>query len=107
MIEEKTSLFLSSENWWEELGESGLPNELKSTMRALVSATLHSRILPPATDDLIALAKKHLLGTIQIGNIDYRLVVFVPSGEDKEKRRQFFTLVRKWPGGQLRRLEEL
>ena len=82
-----------------------LPSKLVSLLRELVSATMHSYIAPAATSRLISLSKKHLIGGISLNEKCFDVMVHVP--DDTKHWRPFFVLVPKWPGGELKRLNEL
>lgn len=110
---EKYSLCLSGDvsHWHNDIGNqsdrSGWPGELVAMVRGLVSATTHHMITPAASPHLIGLAKVHLANPIALGEKVYSLAVYVPDQGEEERRRTFFVLIPSYPGGKIKRLEEL
>lgn len=97
---------LSRNNWWKELEQKDLPQDIVMLLRELIGSHMKSAILPEAKPRLIALAKDCLSKGIWIGDSEFfDVMVYMP--EDKVKYRSFFVLVPKWSGGELKRLAEL
>ncbi len=102
-------LVLSKENCFHELSSMGtkgqLPLEVVHLVQNLILQMIKNLISDTATSRDVALAKEYLSDGIQLGDRLYDVCVYVPN--DKKHGRSFFTLVRRWPNGELKRLEEV
>jgi hypothetical protein len=107
-------LNLTTANYWqqlEELATSGkMPRDLTDTLKSLVSSHIGNAIGPEAKYPVVRMAREHLKDGILLidsaGELLYDVVVFLPDKPDDDMRN-FFYLVRRWPGGQLHYLESL
>ncbi len=110
-----TLIRLTTTNYWQQLeglrATQGVPVTLVDCLKGLVASHLHATIGPEATSRLIEQAKHYLKDGIllsdSVGDWLYDVMVFVPNGEEKTATRSFFRLIRKWPGGQLKYLEDI
>jgi hypothetical protein len=109
----KSPLKLSSSGYWkqiDDLEKDGiLPWELGSLLKEIISSFFSRAIPAEATSHLVELAKQYLQGGIELSNsaMDcfYDVMVFVPNAE--KNLRSFFLLVRKYPEGRLKYLDEI
>ena len=106
-------LILTKLGYWQELKDLAkdglLPSELADTLISVIDAHINGFIAPQSSPHLVTLAKKHLLHGIELSDTAadyYDLMVYIPNKE-KTTRRSFFHLVRKWPKGRLRYLDEV
>lgn len=103
-----------TENFFTELQELGtagtLPLELSGLLRSMIANQKRCMVPETATPTRIRLAKQHLGNGVRIKTKEgfrwYNLVVFVPDPGSIE-RRSFFLLQPRYPGGTVKRLEEL
>ncbi|GEM_PF-5183606 len=95
---------ISREDWWKELGERNLPEELVALLRGLVNTFFRDVCKPTATPALITLARQHLSGGLVIDNSPYEICIWVPQNERTHKH--IFVLVPSCPNATLRRLIE-
>ena len=108
----KLPLRLSSSGYWQEIDnmvkDGSLPRELGLLLNEVIGSFFSRAVPAEATSHLINLAKQYLQGGIKLSNsaMDclYDIMVFIPDpGKDL---RSFFLLVRKYPEGRLKYLDE-
>lgn len=104
---------LTISNYWQELEQlrrdGSMPASFVDCLKSLVSSHINSTIGPEATPHRIGQAKEYMLGGILLSSSDmdrlYDVVVFIPNDCSSPINRSFFTLVRKWNGGEVRYLK--
>ena len=110
-----TPIKLTTSNYFNQINilvEAGkIPLELAGVLMELVNSHIHNRIRPTAEPRIVAQAKDFLIGGILLSDsacdTHYDVMVYVPDVGMRESRRQFFTLIKKYPDGSLRYLNEV
>lgn len=106
-------LKLSSGNYRQEIDnmerEGSLPVELGSLLKGIIAAFFSRSDPAEATSHLIGLAKQYVQRGIELNSpavsFQYDVMVFDPAPGNKS--HPFFLLVRKYPDGRLRYLDEI
>lgn len=109
-----TAIRLTSSGWWKQIDdlqmEGKLPHELGCLLKGLIGSHLSKTIPPAATPNLIKLAEEHLQGGVELSDSAtdnfFDVMVYTPNPGQEEVRRHFFVLIRKYPEGRLKYLDE-
>lgn len=100
-------LQLPEVGWEQELRrmeDVDIPRDLARLLIALVLSFQRQLVPPTASDRLMQMASDFLKKGIALGGKWYDIGVYVP--DDGGKRRRVFVLLPKYPGGNIRRIEE-
>jgi len=107
---------LTRSNWWSELGNSGLPDDLTTLLRSIISDYLSGATgvrAPDANFITNELLKKRLMEGFMIDDCFFDVVVFVPKpnkgkGKTKMRRnRSFYKIVERHPSHNILTLKDL
>ncbi len=110
----KKPIVLTTSGYWDELEklfmEGKMTREAANTLKALINSERSHTIPPTVTLHLIqqikACASDGILLKDSALELLYQVIVYVPDSENKEGR-QFVSLMRMYPGENMRRLDEL
>jgi hypothetical protein len=114
----KKLIRLTRSNWWSELGNSGLPDDLTTLLHSIVSDYLNGATgvrAPDANFITNESLKKHLMEGFMIDNCSFDIVVFAPKynkGKSKVKgeirrHRSFYKIIERHPGYNMLTLKDL
>lgn len=104
---------LSMHTFHKQLASLVKNNEIPEKLAIILQSLVNQLSLSVASattladDDSIGLAKEYLQGPIKFIDKLYKLVVFVPDDNLSVTEGRFFYLMRCWPYGEVKRLNEL
>ncbi|MEK7157939.1 MAG: hypothetical protein AAB688_02570 [Patescibacteria group bacterium] len=114
----KKLIRLTRNNWWSELSNCKLPNDITTLLRSIIPDYLSGATgvrAPDANFITNELLKKHLMEGFMIDDCIFDVVIFIPNpnkGQNKIKgkmrrHRSFYKIIERHLGYDIRTLQEI